>query len=911
MGMRCAASLLRDRVVEANALFALRHLEAAMTSSLSPSSRIVVLTLAMVLALACPADAKKKPRPTPCPAARFLIEGAPLIGDPVPLTDALAWGGNTVAIESGCEPADTVRVQAKKKLTLVTAIWKKGSCDAVPGKMTLSAKIDAATCSTISGKLLAPKAKIKRKFSGQLAGVPTLDTGPFTPAPLTRTVVGSDGGTVAVEDPASPLAGIEIVVPPGATDEPITFEIAWADVTGTAGLPTGARRASKLIRIRAEGSAAWNQYRAFSLPVRVTLPYEEPGDGEETVRFYVQNADGSLEPAGFEAIDQGGNTITFYTSVFADTAEASVLGDAAAPALATSDISAGRPAGIDRGRPASVVSSAVFNGYVAVGLSQQTLAALLGGRSVDTGFRSSVHGWFIPNYGSYYKFSRGGSCFGFVGAAKYYYRRGFSPTLYASYRDPDRTATWVDDAVAIEFTSRVHNGMADIWDQFVSGEVNIQQPSSRQVALSWVGAMYVTGAPALLYIQQALPQPGGGVAYAGAHAISVYRVDITPTGRFTFHVYDPNFPGDDGRRIIYTTSTGFVSYPSGTTAGASAFIYNFFKHVGFHVGLSNTVLDRIKQAADRAFRGDTVFPQVMIETVRGGRTGTDATEAVTAQGDHKYVIDDNSVRIQGTILGGLAQDACCVVNDAQVFLSNRRYSTPVNNMAGGGDGRFDVTVPISQGESELVILGAQANTFSHWAAFKRDVIESTFSPAAMEITLSWNQNASDVDLYVQEPDGTGTTGDTVYFGHRNGVSTTHPYLDFDNTRGFGPEHYIAVQGMTTLYTDGATAPNLYGTYRVKAHYFRDHDDDPDTTQPITWQIRYRYLAFCADPCTDPEATGVWREGSFNGSLGSDSPGNCCSIGNSGGDWSPLSSIAYPVPNPDDYRIPDPPGVMLP
>jgi uncharacterized protein YfaP (DUF2135 family) len=633
----------------------------------------------------------------------------------------------------------------------------------------------------------------------------------------------------------------------------------------------------------------------FDLPVLVTLPYADGGSAEETVRYYVQNADGSLEPAGFEGIDPDANTISFHTRAFADAAEPSRLGGVTPVSI----------------HP-KATSSAVFNAYVAIGLAEETLAALTSGRTVDTSFRPSSNGWRIPNYGSYYKHSRGGSCFGFVGAAQWYYRKRFAPKLYTQYRDPDATDTWVDDGIAIEFTSRVHNGMADIWDQFVTGEVNIQQPSSRAVALSWVGAMYVTGAPALLYIQQALAQADGNIAYSGAHAISVYRVDITAVGGYTFHVYDPNFPGDDGRRITYTTSTGFVSYPSGTTAGESDFLYNYFKHVGFHVGLSDAVLQAIKDAADRGFAGDSVFPQVMVSSVSGGKTGTPATESTTDEGDHKWIVDDNAVRIQGTIAGGLAQNACCVVDNARVFLSNKRFSVQVNNQAGGGDGSFEALIPIQQGESELVIIGAKANSFSHWAAFHRDVVESTFSAAALEVTLGWSRGQSDIDLYVREPDGEGgETGDTVYYSHRRGVDPAHPYLDFDNTSGYGPEHYLALPGTTTLYSDASPAPNLYGTYTVGVHYYADHDDDTESDQVVPWNVHWRYLAFCPEPCTDPEATGIWQEGSFNGVLGSASSGACCNIDNGGPSWSSLFTIDYPEPDPDDYMVPDPPGVMLP
>ena len=831
------------------------------------------------------ADARR-PKPTACAGGRFLVEGERLAGGGTVPADAVTIAGTQVSTASGCAPVEA-RVKATRKKTLVRASW--ASCSGIEGRVSLQAQLSAADCTTMRGRFKARRAKLKRAFVARLQTAPSFTTGAFAPAPLSTTQVGPGGGTVAVSDATHPLYGLEIVVPPGATTETITFSVEYADITGASGLPAGASTASKLVRVTASGSPDWNLYRMFTRPVRVTLPYTAPAEGEESVRFYVQKADGTLEPAGLEALDTANDRLTFFTSVFGDVAEPSRLGLAAMRATAAEQI---------------------FATFVAIGLSAEALATLTGSFVVDTGFLPSRNGWYIPNYGSYYKKSRGGSCFGFVGAAKYYFARRHSPLLFENYRDANRTPTWVDDAVAIQFTSRVHNAMADIWDEYVTGEVNLQTPSSRAVALSFVGGLYVTGVPVLLYIQQALRQADGTLAYSGAHAIAVYRADVGPTST-TFSVYDPNFPGADDRRIVYSRETGFASYLSGTDASSSAFHYNYFKHVGFHVGLSDAALDAIKVAADRGFADDSVFPVVLITAVEGGRSGEAAAEGTTARGEHKYIVNDNSVRIRGTILGGLAQDACCVVDNARVLLSSDRFSVPVDNQPGGGTGEFEALIPIGQGENEIVILAARQNSFSHWAAFHRDVIESTYSPAAMTVTLTWDQDRSDIDLYVREPAGPGVEGDTVYYGHRKGVSDMYPYLDFDNTRGFGPEHYIALNGMRTLYAGGSEAPSLYGDYTVKVHYYADHDDDPESVQPISWNVRWRFLAFCPDPCDDPEEDGFWEEGSSNGVLTAAASGNCCNIEHSGADWSAPIAISYPQPDPEDWIVPSPSEVMLP
>jgi hypothetical protein len=871
------------------------------------SARGLVLTMAAVGILLCPPDGlakkRKHPKPIPCPGGRFVVQNDPLIPG-LPGSDAVVLAGTMASTTSGCDDV-RAKIKATKGATIVTVHWK--SCNGLRGGATMKARQKAGHCDALAGVFKARKAHINRHFTAAVQSPPTFQTGPFTDVALTRTSVGSDGGTIAVNDPASPLHGLSIDVPAGATRESIGFTVRYADITATSGLPAETQATSKLIQVETSGSDQWNEFRLFDLPVKVTLPYMPPAEGEESVRFYIIGADGSLEAAGLLGQDTTNKTITFFTRTFADTAPAPRLGGATA--------SAGRGAI----RPRVVTR---FNGFVGIGLGRLFTAWLNNGTRINSGFLPSLNGWYIPNYGSYYKASRGGSCFGFVGAAKYYFKKRYAPGLYANYHDPNDTRTWVDDAAAIEFTSRVHNALIDIWGRFITGEVNQQAPSSLAVALSIVGALYVTGAPALLYIQQAVAPVGGGpLVFSGAHAISAYRADIGTAGNtITFYLYDPNFPGDNTRRVTYTRTglAGFSIYPSGTSATSSAFRYNYFHHVGYSVGLTDALLDGIKASADVGFNDASVFPTITINSITGATNGEvvydraagTAMEGQTSQGEHKYITTDNAVTVRGTVLGGLAQSACCVVNNLNIFVSNKSFFTGVNNGPGSGDGTFSFVIPVAQGENDFVLVASNRGGFSNWAGFYRNVIESKYSPAALTVTLDWDQDDSDVDLYVKEPDGIGTTGDTVFYAHRKGAAA-HPYLDFDNTVGFGPEHYVATNGTRTLYTDTTEAMNLYGDYTVKVHYYADHDSDPSMDQPISWHVSYRYLAFCPDPCTDPEGTGFWVEGSTDGTLASADSGNCCDITHTGPDWSFAYPFTYPQPDPRDWNIPDPPGVMLP
>ena len=73
-------------------------------------------------------------------------------------------------------------------------------------------------------------------------------------------------------------------------------------------------------------------------------------------------------------------------------------------------------------------------------------------------------------------------------------------------------------------------------------------------------------------------------------------------------------------------------------------------------------------------------------------------------------------------------------------------------------------------------------------------------PADLRVTITWNTDATDVDLWVLEPDGT-----KVFYSHPRSASGGE--LSQDQTQGYGPERYQVRQARP-------------GVYRVLVHYFR-------------------------------------------------------------------------------------------
>jgi uncharacterized protein YfaP (DUF2135 family) len=214
------------------------------------------------------------------------------------------------------------------------------------------------------------------------------------------------------------------------------------------------------------------------------------------------------------------------------------------------------------------------------------------------------------------------------------------------------------------------------------------------------------------------------------------------------------------------------------------------------------------------------------------------------------------------------------------------------------DGVFSVEVPLMTGDNDVVVLATDVNTFSNWAGFLRDTIKCTGSPAALTVTLTWDQGDSDVDLHVLEP---GTDGRHIYYQNKGGESATTPYLDLDTIHGYGPEHYYATYGSNLPGSD-----NLYGTYQVRVEYYSDKSD-ADTPQTITWHLNVKYLAY------QNQQTGqeFWVQQSRDGVLSTPDSTGTSDFSAGGAAWSSIWNIGYSAPNPSDYSIPAPPQNHFP
>ncbi|NLE03647.1 MAG: hypothetical protein GX638_02445, partial [Crenarchaeota archaeon] len=549
---------------------------------------------------------------------------------------------------------------------------------------------------------------------------------------VTTQTIGSTGGAIQV-DSAGPMKGLKIDVPQAASNEAIQFQVTYADVTNINGLPQGASVKSKLITVSTSGSSDWNKYKIFDKQIEVTFPYDSSAVSDESklIRFYwYDESTGALDAAGFFSEDKSAKTITFLTSA--------------------------------------------FSSFIAIEIDMLIADLDNTDYSVDTGFRPATEGWFIPNYGSYLE--SGGNCLGMTSYAKWYYSYGKEQAgvgLYQNYRQGNLTE-WRDDATAIQLATRCQSGNSGIWGSLTTEERDWAKSNAREVALSWIHGMLVTGEPQLVGLKT---RYNNGTWASGGHAVLTYEYSLG-----AFEIYDPNFPGstigDSMREIPFTYSSGFSqTYVSGLTRSDSL-VFNIFYHAGSKMSATPDAYQGLYDSAEKDFSDNSIFPTVTLTDITTTPTGT---TPVDTDGDGIRDTPESTAIISGTITGG--QQA---ISSTLIFVSNQKYITSVT------DGAFSQEVPLYNGENDLVILATDKNTFTNWAGYLRDSIKCNASISSLTVTLTWDQGNSDVDLHVLEPDPSGRH---IFYNNKGASYDNSPYLDLDNTHGYGPEHYYATEGM--------------------------------------------------------------------------------------------------------------------
>jgi len=294
--------------------------------------------------------------------------------------------------------------------------------------------------------------------------------------------------------------------------------------------------------------------------------------------------------------------------------------------------------------------------------------------------------------------------------------------------------------------ARAHLATSGIWNSLTQEEEDWAKANAREEGLSWLSEMIVTGEPQLIGLKD---RDNSGTWLNYAHVVLTYGYMDG-----SFQIYAPNFPGsspgDTMREIPFTYTNGFnQTYVSGATR-ADNLVFNIFYHAGSKLAATPDDYKGLYDSGQNNFQDSSVFPTVTLTD----ESTTPAGTPKDTDGDGTRDTAESKTTISGTITGGAE-----TINSTLIFVDNQKYTAAVV------DGAFSKEVPLLTGDNDVVILATDENTFSNWAGFLRDTIKCTAAPAAMTVTLTWDQDASDVDLHVQEP---GTDGRHVkYLAFKN------------------------------------------------------------------------------------------------------------------------------------------------
>ncbi|MDH5491027.1 MAG: DUF2135 domain-containing protein, partial [Myxococcales bacterium] len=124
-------------------------------------------------------------------------------------------------------------------------------------------------------------------------------------------------------------------------------------------------------------------------------------------------------------------------------------------------------------------------------------------------------------------------------------------------------------------------------------------------------------------------------------------------------------------------------------------------------------------------------------------------------------------------------------------------------LSGQWDGRFLQVQTVVREEYALFIRAHRRehgdHPFAQYLASREQALNLRLEPADLRVTMTWNTDNTDIDLWVTDP-----RGEKCYYAHRN-IASGGELLD-DVTRGFGPERFHAIQSVP-------------GEYLVQAHYY--------------------------------------------------------------------------------------------
>jgi uncharacterized protein YfaP (DUF2135 family) len=386
-----------------------------------------------------------------------------------------------------------------------------------------------------------------------------------------------------------------------------------------------------------------------------------------------------------------------------------------------------------------------------------------GQSAVVTPFLPPGDGFQVVNQGS--RYNRGGECFGFAGFAQWYYQElggGLFPRYMQDIPVAGGTPLKGQEVVA----TRAHTSLSRVWNAYLPRLAEQNNDTGAQTFAAVLATLQNTGRPAMLYL--------AAVGREAAHAVLVYAAD--PASRKMW-INDPNAPGV--AREASLDASGNLIYGQ----------WNVVRLLGDGT-FTKEPFRQIYRDAERLFRGNGAA-QIEITSHTDGAQVQNRTET-----------------IKGRVSSGQV-----LVSEIDVILNGTTpYRTAVSE-----SGDFQVAVSLVSGENELTFV-TRGVVDSGDSETLTDLPNTSTSPfkllldgnAVILVTLTWNTASTDLDLYTIDP-----TGDYSYY--RKKRTADGGELDYDDTNGFGPEHWTLLGSNTVRWNQ---------PYRFRVHYYSDRGMGP-------------------------------------------------------------------------------------
>ncbi|MEN3942249.1 hypothetical protein WJU23_13205 [Prosthecobacter sp. SYSU 5D2] len=388
-----------------------------------------------------------------------------------------------------------------------------------------------------------------------------------------------------------------------------------------------------------------------------------------------------------------------------------------------------------------------------------------------TDFLGSRDGFQVVNVSSVY--NPGGECFGMAAFAQWHYTNA-GGGLFDRYMEnlplpPPRVSVIAQQVIA----TRAHTSMSRVWNEYVPGIQQRQNLGGAEKYAAIKNVLENTARPTILYLYSA-------ASHNGAHA--VLATDHNNSRHLKIN--DPNLPGQEPSAEV--GALGSLTY--GDYAGVCLIGDGSFQ---------KEPLREIYRDAENGFGGNAAA-QINITSHSDGATVTDRT-----------------VVVSGQILSG----QMLVARLEMVLNGTTTFETDVSST-----GFFSVPISLVSGSNRLTFRTKGYNGDDQLV----DVPNTQLLPfellyensAAILVTLSWNTDDTDLDLYVIDPQGD-------YSAYYNKVTADGGELDYDDTNGFGPEHWTLDTSDTVRWGQ---------PYQVRTHYYSDHGRGGTTTLPTRWTV---------------------------------------------------------------------------